>query len=364
MKHLLQQRNRPRLKVQTIGPISDAFKEEIERAVARMPFWLACQLEKKGWRVLISRQMLEGFGEFRHLQPRGWRKDATFNELDGCCYYQNRGIVLTEYRYDPWRKATMKASRATYIFFHEAGHAIDFCLNISRSKAFKAAYLKDVARMRRCDKRFMKYQIQYKSPAGRSEAFADLFAALMGEGPHAHYMMSWFRHTTAYIKQHVLKPCELFEAIDDLPQEVFERIAPPQALKRLRAQSRKKQKLTLLHPLKLESNSYEPIDYWKPHSLLDEVLLKIINGAYKLVTAHSRIKVAEYRKLLDLEELAGIRTLTSVTTKTTKETPMDPKASEPKHEPHYVMPDTEEAMAALMADFAAGDVDERMFRSA
>ena len=87
------------------------------------------------------------------------------------------------------------------ILNHEVGHGFDTIGAYSNSSGFNAAYTSDVASMNKLVKRNLKYYLQTGS-VGRQEAFAELFADLMGGGSGADVSINvsrFFPRSTKYI---------------------------------------------------------------------------------------------------------------------------------------------------------------------
>lgn len=190
--------------------VSPDFLEEARNALYRVPLFLLQELSRKGWRVVLVWHMLDAFRELRHITPRGWRNRTTMSYLDGMCYSMNEAVVLAEHFINVHTNRWERASRVPYVLLHEVGHAVDSCWGmLSKKKAFKKAWLKDIRALKRCDRRRLQYSIQYNSAAGRSEAFANVFTALLGEGGDSAYMLRCFPNTARYIQETVLLPSSL-----------------------------------------------------------------------------------------------------------------------------------------------------------
>jgi len=85
--------------------------------------------------------------------------------------------------------------------YHEAGHALDFCLDdISHSEGFKHAYLLDSARIEPAAANTLRYYLQ-KSEDGQEECCAELIGTLLGQTErHTAEMKTSFPLTIKFLK--------------------------------------------------------------------------------------------------------------------------------------------------------------------
>ncbi len=210
--------------------VSQAFAQTVAGALSRLPLFVLQELARKGWRITLVWHVLGEFRELKYHKPRGWVPWATMNYLDGMCYSVNQQVVLAEKYINVHSNRWEDAARVDYVLFHEIGHALDASWGyLSRRKAFKKAWFRDVRALSRHDRRKQQYSIQYRSAAGRSEAFANAFTALLGVGADAAYFLKCFPHTAEYVRQTVLEPCRLVYCRPPLPETLIPRPTSQQA---------------------------------------------------------------------------------------------------------------------------------------
>jgi hypothetical protein len=109
----------------------------------------------------------------------------TWDHADAASLPQSRLLILAEKR----RKRdgdVVSTHRVDGVLRHEFGHAFDMTANPyyrfqSSTSEFQRAYLRDVAELTSQDRREMAYYLQSQG-AGRQEAFAEAFAAVLGGG--------------------------------------------------------------------------------------------------------------------------------------------------------------------------------------
>ncbi len=194
------------------APASAAFEATADKAIKSLPDFVQKAFEGKGYRVVIGKFLTDAFPPLKGQVPRGWDPWTTWDNSDAVCASPEVG--LAEYS---WSSTVQKPSKFTkmhllpralrvmpevskpnnvlvknmnteFVFRHEAGHLTDEMLNnLSATDSFEKAYAKDVATMGTSRRDEYYYYIQpddqgKPTNAGRSEAFAEAFAALYGGG--------------------------------------------------------------------------------------------------------------------------------------------------------------------------------------
>lgn len=168
-------------KNELVGPILDVkstastgFVDHVRQQIAQMPEGVKKLLANDRTHIVASGKVLDAMPDAEGQQPRGHDKGRTWNDLDGAQNSDSKRIIVAE------RDKNGFSQRTDGVLKHETGHAVDRTLgNDSDSPEFQAAYNKDVAAMTADQKGREGYQLQ-EGHAGRSEAYAEVYAAVNG----------------------------------------------------------------------------------------------------------------------------------------------------------------------------------------
>lgn len=209
------------------GPdISNEFVHEVKLAVASID---KAVRDKLGVRVRAVKSVKDAYPELEGVKPRGWFS-GTWEQADGLYDPEKSQVVVAET--STRDGVTERATRVSGVTRHEYGHAVDEELGklfkmgkISNSGAFDIAHEQDVNFLLKHsgstishngysfqnEAARLSYFIQptegKRSSAGRSEAFAEAFAALYGGGcstdneEFAKFFPRTIRHVADKIKE-------------------------------------------------------------------------------------------------------------------------------------------------------------------
>ncbi|MBY0404645.1 MAG: hypothetical protein K2X66_12150 [Cyanobacteria bacterium] len=172
------------------SPVSKGFEARMRDAVDHIPLRYLEVLQKGGYNLLLCKHSLEAFPKFRSQKPRGYEHGSTFALTRGFC--TEFEIVIAEF-YQDGSGESHRTHDGEYVLRHEMGHAIDWCWRGSynpkaafsmRADFFKA-YQEDLKFLTPEDYQKLSYFLQGSDPkyclsAGRSEAFAENIALLLG----------------------------------------------------------------------------------------------------------------------------------------------------------------------------------------
>jgi hypothetical protein len=166
-------------------PVSDEFRGVLEQTLAQLPDVLTQKIKDSDYRLRFGATLLDIRPDLKGKTPRGWPPGSTFEHVDGlhdpderqiCIFeYFKRGLTATRY---------VKNTHADGVFRHEIGHLLDRLFGgLSAQERFRAAYERDLERLLSQEDLFdeCSYYVQ-DGIVGRKEAFAELFAILMGGG--------------------------------------------------------------------------------------------------------------------------------------------------------------------------------------
>jgi hypothetical protein len=166
-------------------PISDEFRGVLEQTLARLPAVLTQKIKDSDYRLRFGATLLDIRPDLKGKTPRGWPPGSTFEHVDGLHDPDERQICIFEYfKSDLMATRYTKNTRAGGVFRHEMGHLLDHLFGgLSDQERFRTAYERDIEHLFFQEDLFdeCSYYVQ-DGIAGRKEAFAELFAILMGGG--------------------------------------------------------------------------------------------------------------------------------------------------------------------------------------
>jgi hypothetical protein len=164
--------------------VSNAFLNEINNAIQKLPPKAVALLQKRGYKITVSRTITDAVPAAKNQQVRGYEAHATWNSVYGMFNRTTRRVIMAENaeQKDGYGRMTYSKlhdqSRRAGILRHEFGHAIDHYLgNFSHSPEFVAAYNKGLKTISVPEQAVLSYYLQ-PGHAGMEEAFAEIFASL------------------------------------------------------------------------------------------------------------------------------------------------------------------------------------------
>lgn len=154
-----------------IEAVSPAFLKGIQEGLESLPVSVKEKLAEKNVKIVASRSVVETLPELKNQHPRGYSEGSTFED----CPALNTGelIVVAENTRNGVTEDPQNGIR------HESGHGLDGAMSLSNTDDFINAYNRDVSKMSEWDKQYLSYMLQ-SGEAGRSEAFAEVFATIYG----------------------------------------------------------------------------------------------------------------------------------------------------------------------------------------
>lgn len=161
--------------------------EALEGALKSVPSRVKAAVSKNGVEVRIGNTLTDAIPRLKGQTPRGYPPGTTWDFVEGMYTKQEKKIALAEFSESVGsaKLKSMTLERRLGTFRHEYGHAIDDIANAqgigSKSEGFRAAYIKDVAKITAEDRKLVSYLLQ-KGNAGPEEAYAEIFANLHGGG--------------------------------------------------------------------------------------------------------------------------------------------------------------------------------------
>lgn len=134
--------------------------------------------------------------------PRGWPEGSGWHNVDGVYLPATKRVVVAKTYVDLKSKEKTESRRIKGVACHEIGHAVDASHKLpSQSKVFREAYDADVAAIENDDLRKRIAYFLQAAAAGRSEAFAELTAVVMGHRASATDLRDYFPKTLALMEQ-------------------------------------------------------------------------------------------------------------------------------------------------------------------
>jgi hypothetical protein len=200
------------------GPQAAGFRADVRDAVHTIPAGVQQVLQSQGATIHGANTIVDLIPELADLQPRGWADGSTWKEVAGVHQGSTRRAVTGRGTISRYSGTFVRDDRTAGITWHEAGHAFDdayhrhrltktgadFALyNVPRTcltGEWQAAHDKGLARLakeaaaaardkstagpqRRADIAAIQGRLSYYTQAGeagRSEAFAEIFAGIVG----------------------------------------------------------------------------------------------------------------------------------------------------------------------------------------
>lgn len=187
--------------------VSQSFINAVFQTVSAIPESLLNILANKGFVLILSGSMSEVHPDLQFKKPRGHSQHSKYDHINGLCCPDERHIHITEHTKRGRARDTAETLR------HEFGHALDASAgaaigfgnrDVSLTFDFNQVFLQDVSQIPLSKQEDLEYYIQKKSPAGRSEAFAEGVASLIGGGcRESQYFQRYFPETVSWIENHI-----------------------------------------------------------------------------------------------------------------------------------------------------------------
>lgn len=180
--------------------VSETLIKRIRKCMDELPPDVQALLVKNGIRFCLTPTMIDKFPADAHREVPGY-DGGTAKSCPGCFY--NGLVCKAEHTVDE-NTDDVKAARLlddiTKTFYHETGHALDYCLDeISDTDEYKHNYLLDIAHVPDDVAYRIKYYLQ-KSRRGQSESCAELLAIQMGsERSTAGDLKETFKNTIKFL---------------------------------------------------------------------------------------------------------------------------------------------------------------------
>jgi hypothetical protein len=201
-RKLLEQTNPGKVTWESTAKVSPVFTKSMTETYERLPAKVREALDKQGTKIKLGQTTPDAFPDLEGKQPRGWDEGTTWANCPGVYSsglgYSEIGVAEKMQARDSDRLLPNLAAQG--VMRHEVGHAWDHALgHASSSPAFVKAYDADVGKLQQHQKPHLKYFLQPPPPAGRSEAFAELFACIhsrFGAGPGGYDIRHRFPETT------------------------------------------------------------------------------------------------------------------------------------------------------------------------
>ena len=173
----------------------------IKQAVDKLPIPVKNVLWANSVKIYVTPTVEDYEPGVKYQEARGY-EGGTYKSCPA--FYQNRKIVIAERTMDENDESLKEAfpsGQMVNSLYHEAGHALDFCLDdISHSEGFKHAYLLDSARIEPAAANTLRYYLQ-KSEDGQEECCAELIGTLLGQTErHTAEMKTSFPLTIKFLK--------------------------------------------------------------------------------------------------------------------------------------------------------------------
>ena len=179
---------------------STQFMAEVESTIKSVPNAVQKKMADAGIKIKTGIMVTDLYPELKGEHPRGWPRGMTWDHVEALHYPKDKAIVITEMKKLVGGKLTPN-TRVQGALLHETGHAWDQTLDkpSSFSPAFTSAYADDVKQLTKEERGKLRYYLQ-KGQAGRSEAFAEIFAWHIGKGAASSDIREFFPNASRWVK--------------------------------------------------------------------------------------------------------------------------------------------------------------------
>jgi hypothetical protein len=157
-------------------------------------------LHERASQVFAAEKLTDSRPDLIGVRPRGWPAGTSWDMAEGCAHAGNVFIART--KFDRFSGEFVPSTRIEGAYNHESGHALDFLMDrASQGQKFLSLYNRDRNKILLADEKMahLAYFVQ-KGEAGPSEAFAELFAQIVGPGSSYYRIGPHFPHTEPYMK--------------------------------------------------------------------------------------------------------------------------------------------------------------------
>jgi len=181
---------------------SKEFQDVVTKQIDAYPEKVKIALKERGITFNAGLKTTEMYPELKGVHPRGWPSGTTWDSVDGLFDPKTKAISVSE-TYRPIRKkefVRVSGKNTVGVLNHETGHGFDKSISAvySDTSEFVLAYSKDVRAL--TQKGMREKGLQYYRR--RSEAFAEVFADIMGQGasPSKTAISKFFPNCKKYIE--------------------------------------------------------------------------------------------------------------------------------------------------------------------
>lgn len=199
------------------GNICPRFEQTLIPMIESIDRRFTILLDGNSHGIILTPTVVNHLPHLKNQQPRGWPKGKTWHHADGCFSHGKNEAIVAQGNLDKSGKL-IESDRWGGVLFHELGHSIDKAMGFfSRSMPFIHAYISDLARIinnpveKKLGYYMQGFDLKKKSklgPAGLSEAFAEVTAALFGIAgipKHTRMILRVFRNTARLLRQTFLE---------------------------------------------------------------------------------------------------------------------------------------------------------------
>jgi hypothetical protein len=198
--------------VHVVKPLADhpaasgTLSSNVQGWLKDLPKPVAELLAKNKIQIMVTPTLMDFRPDLAHTQGAGY-DGATLKQCPGLYEPGERTLVLCERTIsdtDDSISSPRSSDQINDTFYHELGHAIDFCLDyVSGSSEFQRVYRFDEANLHRGDERTernMAYFLQ-KANRGPTEACGELIGVILGIKRNASETTAAFPNTITFLKQ-------------------------------------------------------------------------------------------------------------------------------------------------------------------
>jgi hypothetical protein len=177
------------------------FVRLIEQHHEKLPFEARRILHEGGSQVYVGDKLIDHSPWLAGVQPRGWPKGTSWEMAEGMARAGDVHIARTSL--DRFKGIYVPSYRIEGVYNHESGHAFDHYLDrASQKDSFLRAYKRDKDKILFDDEHTadLGYYLQ-RGVAGPSEAFAEIFAQIVGPSANDHFKLATvFPHADAHLR--------------------------------------------------------------------------------------------------------------------------------------------------------------------
>ena len=181
---------------------SAEFSESMRTALDALPRTVIDKLHAADTKISVSNMLVDVLPHLARVRPRGWPPGSTWQNSEGLYSPREKHVVVAEQYKSRINNNMVTTTRGPATMRHEIGHAYDHALGrFSETDTFERAYMADRrdGKLKSTTHPHISYFLQ-KGPAGRSEAFAEIFAGLTGGGTPSTRILDHFPKTAELMR--------------------------------------------------------------------------------------------------------------------------------------------------------------------